>query len=403
VQYVRQFLEEYDSFMEKESENLQDIALIFERDDIYFEDFTTHLDELHYRISSTIDIKDYDFRLEQTSENQLLIKIDNPSYLKIQLNQILYDGGVVEARFTDNIDRIAIIQNQQPNAFDDLNKFSVVYTTLEDGEKHTKPVTPSQFEFAFYAAGHVYGSHDKAGTTQQDEIHPPFAAALPGIAENTQLSFGFLTGDTVYIPSQASYGNLKDAMALTAKPYYIAPGNHDLDGSGLFTENFGPIFQSFTQGNNLFIILTPRNDWELNNEQLSFLEKTLQEYQDQVSNIFIITHYLFWLDGEHFTWITSNGGPYPQNRSNFWTDVIPLVEEFDGDIYFIAGDVGAFAGQPGAVYERAGNMHFIASGMGGGTEDNYLIVKVFDDSGVEFELVPISLVNPQPLGRLTDR
>lgn len=403
VQYVRQFLEEYDGFLEKESENLQDIALIFERDDIFFEDFTTHLDELHYRISSTIDIKDYDFRLEQTSENQLLIKIDNPSYLKIQLNQILYDGGPVEARFTDNIDRIAIIQNQQPDAFNDLNKFSVVYTTLEDGEKHIKSVTPSQFEFAFYAAGHVYGSHDKAGTAQQDEMHPPFASALPGIAENTQLSFGFLTGDTVYIPSQASYGNLKDAMALTAKPYYIAPGNHDLDGSGLFTENFGPIYQSFTQGKSLFIILTPRNDWELNDEQLSFLEKTLREYQDQVFNIFIITHYLFWLDGEHFTWITSNGGPYPQNQSNFWTDVIPLVEEFDGDIYFIAGDVGAFTGQSGAVYERASNIHFIASGMGGGTEDNYLIVKVFDDSGVEFELVPISLVNPQPLGRLTDR
>ena len=403
VQYVKQFLDEYDDFLEKESENLREIALIFERDNIYFEDFTTHLDELHYRIRSTIDENETSFRMENVSDDLLVIKVDKPGYLSIQMDQVLYDGNPVEARFTNNMDRIAIIQRQQSVAFDDLNKFSVIYKTLLDDKKHIKPVTHSQFEFAFYTAGHVYGSHDKADTPLQDEIHPPFAAALPGIADNTRLSFGVLTGDTVYIPSETSFENLKDAMATTEKPYYIAPGNHDLDGSGIFSDHFGPKYQSFTQGANLFIILTPKNDWELSTEQLAFLENTLAENREQVSNVFVLTHYLFWLDGEHFPWIQSNGGPYPENRSNFWDDVVPEFGDFEGDVYFIAGDVGAFARQPGAVYERKGNMHFIASGMGGETEDNYLIVEVFDDGGVEFELVPIALDNPQPLGDLRDR
>jgi len=403
VQYVEQYIDEYDSFLRKESENLRRIEIIFQRDSIRFEDFTTHLDELHHIIRTTLHESDYAFRLEEVSDDLLVIKMDKDSYLDIRMQEVLYRGEPIQARFTHNPDRIAIIQHQQAAEFDDLSQFSVVYSTLDDGEIYQENVSYPQIEFSFYSAGHVYGSHDKAGTAQQDEIHPPFAAALSGIAENQNLAFGFLTGDTVYHPSIKSYENLRNRMASTGKPYYIAPGNHDLDGSGLFKDFFGSTYQSFVENENLFIILTPENDWELSEDQLVFLRETVQQHKNDVSNIFVLTHYLFWLDGEHFTWIASNGGPYPENHSNFWTEVVTALESFTGNIYFIAGDVGAFPGQRAAVYEREGNMHFIASGMGGETEDNYMIVDVYDDGSVEFELVPIALEAPMPLGKLKDR
>ena len=106
-------------------------------------------------------------------------------------------------------------------------------------------------------------------------------------------------------------------METTGKPYFIAPGNHDLDGSGLFSANFGPTYQSFVRGDALFIILTPRANWELDADQLAFLDRALRENEEDVSSIFIFTHYLFWLDGERFTWVTPNGGPYKENKTNF--------------------------------------------------------------------------------------
>ena len=403
VHYLRQYLLEYNIFLEQEAANLGRIEKIFARDNIVFEDFTIHLDELHFLMSSTLDEKEFTFRLEKVTDGQLDIWINQRSYLDVRIDDVLYGGRSIKAQITDGPERVAIIHFTPPNPYGDLSQFSIVYTTLEDGKKHIQPVSYSQLEFAFYTAGHLYGSHDKAGTAEQDFIHPPFAAAIPAIAQDPAIAFGILMGDTVYQPSAVSYGNLKDTMAETGKPYYIAPGNHDLDGSELFVTNFGPVYQSFTQGENLLVILTPRNDWQLDSEQLDFLQETLQLNQDAVSNIFVFTHYLFWLDGEHFSWITPNGGPYQENRSNFWTEVKPMLETFDGNVYFIAGDVGAFPGQQAAEYERDGNMHFVASGMGGGTDDNYLVVKVFDDGSVVFELVPISPDGAEPLRELLDR
>lgn len=290
IKYLDQYIDEYDTFLEKEAYNLARIQTIFQRDGIYYKDYTTHLDELHYFIDSTLFEDDYKFRIERVSDSKLAIKINKKGYMGIQMETVSYDGQPVNARFTDYQNRVAVIEYAQPTTYDDLSKFTVTYITLKDGITHTESVANPEFDLAFYTAGHIYGSHDKAGTPEQDYIHPPFAAALPGIAENEDIAFGVLTGDTVYELSATSYGNLKAAMEITGKPYYIAPGNHDLDGSGLFSANFGSTNQSFLRGNALFIILTPRANWELDAEQLAFLDQTLQENQDAVSSIFILTH-----------------------------------------------------------------------------------------------------------------
>lgn len=403
VQYLDQYLNEYDTFIEKEADNLARIETIFQRDNIYFKDYSVHLDELHHHISNTLYEDNYDFWLEMIPDDQIAIHIEKFSYLNIHIEAVEFDGKPVDVIVTNFHRKLQVDPSEQCFLIDDLSKFTVTYTTLHDGKSHVKSVRNPQLAYAFYTAGHIYGSHEKANTPQQDTIHPPFQAALPAIANNDDITFGVLTGDTVYKPSTASYGNFKKSMAGTEKPYYIAPGNHDLDGSGIFTVNFGPTYQSFLQDKTLFIILTPHNNWELDVEQLDFLKQNLNENKGQVSNIFIFTHYLFWLDGKQFSWIIPNGGPYKENKSNFWTEVAPLFAGFDENVYFIAGDVGAFPGQKAAVYEREGNLHFIASGMGGGTEDNYLIVSVFDDDSVGFELVPINLKDPRPLGNLMDR
>ena len=193
-------------------------------------------------------------------------------------------------------------------------------------------------------------------------------------------------------------------MNKTNKPFYVAPGNHDLDGSEYFLDHFHQTHQSFIQQENLFVVLAPGQDWALDDQQLNFLRSTVEQSKWDVENIFIFTHQLFWLeqDDQHFPGVSPNSWANKVNESNFWSEVKPLFSDFNGDVYCIAGDVGAFADSNAVVYERDGNLHFIASGMGGGKQDNYLIANIFSDASVEFDVIAINGDEPHALGDLTD-
>ena len=401
VDYLDKFLAEYDSFIARNSEDLAHVETIFERDGIPYDDFRTHLDELHFHMNTTL----YDdlafFTIETLPDGRLAIQKHNDSYLNVFIEEIRYKGEPLNIALSNFSNRFFIDREMIKETELALNQFEVVYRTLFDNHVRKQTVSDRELAYSFYVAGHIYGSHSKKGTPEQDHMHPPFAAALSGIAADERIELGVLTGDTVLIPSTGSYGNLKSALELTGKPYFITPGNHDLDGSGLFAAHFGSAYQSFIRGNELFVLLTPGSDYRLNNEQLQFLSNLVSQHQD-VNNIFVFSHYLFWLDGSHFPWTQANGGPYQENRSNFWTDVLPLFYQYSGEIFFIAGDVGAFPEWASIAYERVGNAHFIASGMGGGLMDNYLFVHVFDDGSVEFDIQALNEDGLRGLGSLKD-
>lgn len=52
------------------------------------------------------------------------------------------------------------------------------------------------------------------------------------------------------------------------------------------------------------------------------------------------------------------------------------------------------------MYHQYDNIHLIASGMGEGIGDNFLIVKVDSNKTVDFELIPLN--DSEDLGNLED-
>lgn len=287
------------------------------------------------------------------------------------------------------------------NSLVTINKLDKIFITPQKGELFNNIISlfykPSKL--SFYVAGHTYGSHHVEPEIRA-YMHPPFVEVLPKIAKSKTIDFGVLTGDVVYIPQKANIKNAKDAMATTQKTYYIAPGNHDL---GIENDFIQRTDEYFVLKNNLFIILTPQYNWVLDIYQLDMIAQAL-ERNPEVQNIFVFTHYLFWLemDDKRFPNIEPNGFTEKEDESNFWTDVIYLFTEYENDIFFIAGDVGAHYSKTSVVYERIDNYHFIASGMGGGKKDNFMLVEIDKKGEVNFELIALNGLDYNAMGDLED-
>ena len=73
--------------------------------------------------------------------------------------------------------------------------------------------------------------------------------------------------------------------------------------------------------------------------------------------------------------------------SNFWSEVEPLFRNLSQQVYFFAGDLGVPWAIP-AFYDHYDNIHFVASGMGGHEEENYLIVYIAQEK-VYIEMISL--------------
>ena len=74
---------------------------------------------------------------------------------------------------------------------------------------------------------------------------------------------------------------------------------------------------------------------------------------------------------------------------NFWDEVFPLLFDLTNNIYFFSGDIGAFPNGNELFFAKYLNVTFVATGMGGGMRDNFLIVSVIKDQA-EIFFVPIN-------------
>jgi len=218
------------------------------------------------------------------------------------------------------------------------------------------------------------------------------------LSQRCPMKLGFLLGDTVNKQSRREMGFLQRDLAklsadLDLDHIYIAPGNHDV-GVGpysaerdIFSENFGKGFRSFVFKNNLFIILDAGLDgWNISGEQLNML-KRLESSNKQYKNIFIFSHQLIWLKANN-----EFKGLIPNDLSekggleiNFWTEVFPILKNLKGRKFFISGDVGLFRNGSEFFYNKYDDFNFIATGMGSGSRDNYLIFHINEGKpNVEF-------------------
>lgn len=264
-------------------------------------------------------------------------------------------------------------------------------------------------DYSFFVAGHTYG---KPGVDNKG-LHPPFVQKFSLIQNDSNVRFGLLTGDVVWTGTEKNWDEVAAQLSVLAIPIHIAPGNHDLKGAGgsldagrnLFTNRFGSTYYSFVYQKDLFILLDPNeSNWNITGAQLDFLRNILESQAEQVVNIFVFFHQVLWWDANNQyrnLWINTKEGR--ADHINFWTEVEPLFNRLNNNVYLFAGDVGAHQSGDEFFYHHYDNIHLIASGMGGEQRDNFLIVERLKSGKVRLRLIALNCGEDiDCLGKLED-
>lgn len=247
----------------------------------------------------------------------------------------------------------------------------------------------SQEPYQFFVAGHVYG----AAGVNNAAFHPPFQSALDSLNANEAVDFGYFTGDIVSPnPTAQDWNEVDSVLNLVNFPVYFVAGNHDYENISEFTGRYGQTYSARTYQNDLFITLDANlTNWNIEGYQLDSLKYYLESYPN-VDNIFLFVHQVIWYepDGKHSNHTPNSLVGY-QDSTNFWNEIVPLLNAQNKACYLFAGDVGVYDFTTSIAYQRIGNLHLICSGMGGAENENYIVVSVDENKLTEFE---VDCLNP---------
>ncbi|MGV6862130.1 MAG: metallophosphoesterase family protein [Putridiphycobacter sp.] len=238
-------------------------------------------------------------------------------------------------------------------------------------------------KYSFFVAGHTYGNpmHHQLG------LYPPFVEHFDDLNATPKLELGILTGDVVAKSTVEYWEAALTDMDKINVPVHISRGNHDI--SPVYDSIFEKSIYAFHQQEDLFIILSPTY-WSIKDAQLSFLDSTLNANKGQVKNTFIFAHELIWWSPEKYPDIKINYLPHYPGQTNYWDDVHPLLKNYNQPVYFFSGDVGCSENVTPYAFKNEDNVTFIASGMGGGKADNYILVTVDTNNQVKTEVVDLN-------------
>ena len=96
-------------------------------------------------------------------------------------------------------------------------------------------------------------------------------------------------------------------------------------------------------------------------------------------------------------------------RTNYWSEIEPLLLGTNKPTFVFAGDVGAFSKEKRKrnnpieySYYKERGISYVTSGMGGGVRDNFIIIDVYSDNSVRFRLIHLNGENINSLGKLED-
>jgi len=251
--------------------------------------------------------------------------------------------------------------------------FAFTFTTLLLNQFFYASDAAGENGYSFIVAGHTYG---KPGVDNTG-LHPPFKNAFDYIRNIENIRFAFLTGDIVWQSTNPDWDEVDSDLRELGFPVHFAPGNHDLSNRELYLKRYGHdggSYYSFPFREDLFIVLDPNIDgWDISGNQLEFLKLVLAE-SEKYRNIFIFAHQLIWWDSRtSFKHVDINSYSGRKTRLNFWAQVAPLFKKINNEVFLFSGDTGAFEAHT-PVYLKLNNLHLIASGMGGGINDNFVIV-----------------------------
>lgn len=235
-----------------------------------------------------------------------------------------------------------------------------------------KKVDPDNF--SFIVAGHVYG----APNVKNDPFHPPFMNVLDSLQQTDTIDFAVLTGDIVQACNEKSWDKVDSYLIKKKLKTMFAAGNHDLKNSQLYSSRYGASSYSLEIGNNLVIVLDlMKTGWNIEKGQLDKIVDACEE--KRYENILIFSHHVFWHDDKHTPNLKPNSMYGRANTLTFYSETLPALLSLSGRIYIYAGDVGANAIGSELTLHRAGHVHMIASGMGGGKWDNIIKVTIKND------------------------
>jgi len=250
--------------------------------------------------------------------------------------------------------------------------------------------------YSFFVAGHTYGN----AVNFQFGLHPPVKEHFAFINDYPAMRFGVLTGDVVPAPSQEYWDAALVDLSSFTMPIHVAAGNHDR--GPVFESIYQHDYYSFQNGKDLFIILNPTS-WNIQGDQKAFLEQTLADNAEKVNNIFLFCHELIWWAPDSiFGNVEINYRPHYPGSTNFWPEIHPILDALPNNVVFFAGDLGATAEVDHYTYFKKDNVTLIGTGMGGGSEDNIVVVEVHSPTDVRFKLLGINADTPYELGILED-
>jgi hypothetical protein len=267
-------------------------------------------------------------------------------------------------------------------------------------EEQKGNIDKSPVEYSFFIAGHTYG----APGIDNEGVHPPFKNKFDFIKNDKHLGFGVFTGDIVPFGTVTNWDEIDQDIDDLGLPVYFAAGNHDVTDRALFESRYGQTYYSFVDHSDLFIVLDPNLDeWNISGDQLEFLENVLNTEAQNVNNIFVFFHQLLWWEPDNiFQNVALNSFVGRAENINFSTEIAPLFASLTNPVHMLAGDVGAFSTGSEFMFHQFNNITLIASGMGGGIRDNFIIVDVHEDSSVSFRLIALNGDNVNALGELED-
>ncbi len=258
--------------------------------------------------------------------------------------------------------------------------FVLVFSCSGEKEIEKEPI------FSCVIGGHIYGHPDRYTSS----VYPNFLHQLDSLKQKDQLDLLILTGDVVAHPTEENWNTVKSELDNLNTEWIIAPGNHDIS---LYMDQHIQDFKykTLVRENNLFMTLnTSHPGWTPDSLQQIFIKESLEGI-DSLDNVFVFTHQVWWQKNppEAFKIDSVRPNSYAgyDGETSFWDDAFPFFEDIDKEIHFFAGDMGCYEGLTAYYEHHHENYHFYGSGMGGGLEDNFLIIQVFQDGIVEIQKV----------------
>ncbi|PLX07738.1 MAG: hypothetical protein C0596_09945 [Marinilabiliales bacterium] len=258
--------------------------------------------------------------------------------------------------------------------------------------------------YSFFLAGHVYGEPG----VENEGVHPPFKAKYEYIQGREEIEFGVFLGDMVIWGSNAKWDNIDADIEELGIPVYKVVGNHDMINGEIYFERYGDItYYSFIVKNDLFIVLDPNIDsWNISGDKLVFLQNTISENADECDNIFVMLHELIWWEPDNIYSDIVLNPQYPMDyrdeEINFWPVIEPLFNNLENNVIMCAGDVGAASYASPFMFDQYDNITLLATGMGKGETDNFVVVNVDEDKNIDYELICLNNEELYCFGEFTD-